>query len=169
MIERARAAARAANDRDSTAKPRGQAPSRSGDDSVLQSLSFGRSRKPSVGGATGALMVASLLAAVGLSAGGYMVWQGKADGKMPKRVADALSVVQGQPTDATAPASGSAPLAAVALAPKPAAQAAAAPDLSRRPIRRPWPRSAPAKPAASPMCASLPTAATPRRSSTSPS
>ena len=123
VIERARAAARATNDRD----PRGAG--KPGDDSVLQSLSFGRSRKRTIGGTSGALMVASLLAAVGLSAGGYMLFDGKTSGKLPKRVADALSVVQSQVADATAPAQGSAPLAAVALAPKPVPQAAA-PDMS---------------------------------------
>jgi localization factor PodJL len=124
VIERARAAARATNDRG----PGGAA--RPGDESVLQSLSFGRSHRRAVGGTAGALMVASLLAAVGLSAGGYMLFDGKTSGKLPKRVSDALSVVQGQVADATAPAEGSAPLAAVALAPKPALQAAA-PDLSQ--------------------------------------
>ena len=124
MIERARAAARASNDRD----PR--AAGRPAEDSVLQGLSFGRSRKRPIGGTSSALMVASLLAAVGLSAGGYMLFDGKTSGKLPKRVADALSVVQGQVADATAPAAqGSAPLAAVALAPKPVPQAAA-PDMS---------------------------------------
>jgi localization factor PodJL len=124
VIERARAAARASSDRD----PRGAG--RPAEDSVLQSLSFGRSRKRAIGGTSGALMVASLLAAVGLSAGGYMLFEGKTGGKLPKRVADALSVVQGQVADATAPAAqGSAPLAAVALAPKPVQQAAA-PDLA---------------------------------------
>ncbi|MEJ0064721.1 MAG: peptidoglycan-binding protein [Caulobacteraceae bacterium] len=124
VIERARAAARASNDRE----PRGAA--RPGDDSVLQSVSFGRSRKRTIGGTSGALMIASLLAAVGLSAGGYMLFDGKPGGKLPKRVADALSVVQSQVADATAPAQGSAPLAAVALAPKAIPQAAA-PDMSQ--------------------------------------
>jgi len=128
VIERARAAARAANDRDAAAKPRSAA--RAGDESVLQSLSFGRSRKRTISGTSGALVVASLLAAVGLSAGGYMVIEGKGDGKLPKRVSDALSVVQGQTPDPIAPAQGSAPLAAVALAPKPMAQTAPGPDLS---------------------------------------
>jgi localization factor PodJL len=59
-----------------------------------------------------------------------MLFEGKTSGKLPKRVADALSVVQGQVADATAPAQqGSAPLAAVALAPKPIEQAAT-PDMS---------------------------------------
>jgi localization factor PodJL len=128
VIERARAAARATNDRDGGVKPRG--PARPGDESVLQSLTFGRNRQRTIGATSGALVVAAILAAVGLSAGGYMVMDGKADGKLPKRVADALSVVQGQITDATAPAQGSAPLAALALAPKPAAQPAPGPDLS---------------------------------------
>ncbi len=129
VIERARAAARATNDRDGGAKAR--APGRPADELVLQSLTFGRSRKRTIGGTAGALMVASVLAAVGLSAGGYMVFDGKPGGKLPKRVADALSVVQGEAADATAPAQqGSAPLAAVALAPKPMAQTAPGPDLS---------------------------------------
>ena len=128
VIERARAAARAANDRDAATKPRGAA--RPGDESVLQGLSFGRSRKRTISGTSGALIVASLLAAVGLSASGYYVIEGKGDGKLPKRVSDALSVVQGQAPDPIAPAQGSAPLAAVALAPKPMAQTAPGPDLS---------------------------------------
>ena len=130
VIERARAAARAANERDATAKPRG--PGRPSDDTVLQSLSFGRSRKRTIGGAAGALGIASVMAAVGLSAGGYMLIEGKADGKLPQRVSDALSVVQGQGANAPVPAEqGSAPIAALALAPKPAAaQAAVGPDLS---------------------------------------
>ena len=128
VIERARAAARAVNERDAAAKPRSAA--RSSDESVLQSLSFGRPRKRTLSGTSGALVVASLLAAVGLSACGYWVIEGKGDGKLPKRVSDALSVVQGQTPDAIAPAQGSAPLAAVALAPKPTAQAALGPDLS---------------------------------------
>jgi localization factor PodJL len=122
VIERARAAARAANE----GLARG--PSRPADNSVLQGLSFSRApRKP--GGATGALMVASLLAAVGLSAGGYMVFEGKSGGKLPKRVSDALTVAQAQAPDASADTpSSDGPLAAVALAPKPMAQAAAGPD-----------------------------------------
>ena len=129
VIERARAAARAANDRDSTAKPRG--PSRQSDESVLQSLSFGRSRKRQINGATGALIIAGILAAAGLSTGGYMVLEGKGEGKLPKRVADALSVVQGKAPDATAASPGDGPLAAVALAPKPATDTPAGPDLSQ--------------------------------------
>jgi localization factor PodJL len=129
VIERARAAARAANERDSTTKPRG--PSRPNDESVLQGLSFGRSRKRPITGASGALMVASVLAAVGLSAGGYVFIEGKADGKLPRRVADALSVVQGQGGAAPAPAEGDAPLAAMALAPKPTDAVAPGPDLSQ--------------------------------------
>jgi localization factor PodJL len=124
VIERARAAARA----NGQGGPRPAA--RSGDNAVLQSVSFARApRKP--GGPNGALMVASLLAAVGLSAGGYMVIEGKPGGKLPKRVSDALAVVQGQSGDgASAAASNgdSAPLAAVALAPKPAGAAPSGPD-----------------------------------------
>jgi localization factor PodJL len=132
VIERARAAARAANDRDSGAKPRGPSgPRSSSDDGVLNSLSFGRSRKPAVGGATGALVVAGLLVAGGISAGGYMMMNGKGDGAAPKRASDALSVVQGQDQAGNPPVSGSSPLAAVALAPTPTAQQAApGPDLS---------------------------------------
>jgi localization factor PodJL len=129
VIERARAAARAANERDSTAKPRG--PSRQSDESVLQGLSFGRSRKRQINGATGALVIAGVLAAAGLSAGGYMVLEGKGEGKLPKRVADALSVVQGKTPDATAASPADGPLAAVALAPKPAADTPVGPDLSQ--------------------------------------
>ena len=127
VIERARAAARAANERDST-KPRG--PSAPADDSVLQGLSFGRSRKRGVTGSSGALMVASLLAAVGLSAGGYVFLEGKGGGKLPQRVADALSVVQGQSAATPTGAPDSAPLAAMALAPKPTDAAQQGPDLS---------------------------------------
>jgi len=127
VIERARAAARAANERDSTARPRG--PSQPADDSVLQGLSFGRSRKRGVTGSSGALMVASLLAAVGLSAGGYVFLEGKGGGKLPQRVTDALSVVQGQGEATPAPTDG-APLAAMALAPKPTDASPQAPDLS---------------------------------------
>ena len=125
VIERARAAARAASEggRARTSTPRPM------EESVLQSLTFGRSRKRP-GGMSGALMVASLLAAIGLSAGGYVILDGKADGKLPKRVADALSVVTGgagndnaETPGATAPPSP--PLAAVAFAPKAAADAAA--------------------------------------------
>ena len=129
VIERARAAARAANDRDSTAKPRGA--SRQSDESVLQGLSFGRSRKRQINGTTGALVIAGVLAAAGLSTGGYVFLEGKADGKLPKRVADALSVVQGKAPDATAASPGDGPLAAVVLAPKPAVDTPVGPDLSQ--------------------------------------
>jgi localization factor PodJL len=130
VIERARAAARAANERDGL-RPRAATPGRSPDSSVLQGLTFGRSQRKPGGGTTSALMVASLLAAVGLSAGGYMVFEGKPGGKLPKRVADALAVVQGEAPDAGTDASaGGGPLAAVALAPKPVADGPAAPDYS---------------------------------------
>jgi localization factor PodJL len=130
VIERARAAARAASE---GGKARASAP-RPMEESVLQSLTFGRSRKRP-GGMSGALMVASLLAAVGLSAGGYVFLEGKADGKLPKRVADALSVVTGDVSDPSPEAAGASPpagppLAAVAFAPKAASEAAAGPDLS---------------------------------------
>ena len=79
-----------------------------------------------VRGPSGALMVASLLAAIGLSAGGYVFFEGKPSGKLPKRVADSLSVVSGEASDgAAAPA-----FAAMALSPKPADPAPAGPDLS---------------------------------------
>jgi localization factor PodJL len=124
VIERARAAARAGSERDGLAKLRAAA--KPGEDSVLQGLSFGRSRRRP-GGTTGALMVASLLAAVGLSAGGYYIFEGKPGGKLPRRMADALSVVTGgTPTASDAAAE---PMAAMALAPKP--DAAPGPDLSQ--------------------------------------
>jgi localization factor PodJL len=125
VIERARAAARAGSERDGQAKLR--AASKPADDSVLQGLSFGRSlRRP--GGPSGALMVASVMAAVGLSAGGYVFFEGKPGGKLPRRVADALSVVTGGAPSTTSDASGE-PMAAMALAPKP--DPAPGPDLSQ--------------------------------------
>jgi localization factor PodJL len=129
VIERARAAARAASVRDGMAKARAAA--RPADESVLQNLAFGRARKrPGGGGMSGALMVASLLAAVGLSAGGYVFLEAKPGGKMPQRVADALSVVTGdQPADGSA--QGGAPLAAVAFTPNAAANTPQGPDLSQ--------------------------------------
>jgi localization factor PodJL len=124
VIERARAAARAASDRDGGGRLR--APPKSvaaPDEGVLQGLAFGRSRRRP--GPSGALMIASLLAAIGLSAGGYVFFEGKPSGKLPKRVADSLSVVPGDASDgAAAPA-----FAAMALAPKPDA-APASPDLT---------------------------------------
>jgi localization factor PodJL len=126
VVERARAAARAASE-GGRARPFAPRPM---EESVLQSLTFGRSRKRPGGGMTGALMVASLLAAIGLSAGGYVILDGKADGKLPKRVADALSVVTGGPSDDSEAASATAPpeppLAALAIAPKTTADAGAA-------------------------------------------
>jgi len=124
VIERARAAARAGSERDSLAKLRATA--KPADDGVLQGLSFGRSRRrPS--GPSGALMVASVMAAVGLSAGGYVFFEGKPGGKLPRGVANALSVVTG---GAPSPAgdAGAEPMAAMAFAPKP--DAAPGPDLS---------------------------------------
>jgi localization factor PodJL len=119
VIERARAAARASSE-----GPRLRAPSKPAEESMLQGLSFGRSRrKPN--GPTGALMVASLMAAIGLSAGGYVLFEGKPGGKLPKRVADALSVVTGNGQNADTS------MAAVALTSNPNAPAAVAgPDLS---------------------------------------
>ncbi|HEY3800697.1 MAG TPA: peptidoglycan-binding protein [Caulobacteraceae bacterium] len=119
VIDRARAAARAATDK--------AAPKRSGpEEGVLESLSFGRAKRRD-GGMSGPLMVASALAAVGLAAGGYMFYEGQPGGALPKRVADALAIEHdGQPADAGA---NGAPLAAVALAPKPNLQPAG-PDLS---------------------------------------
>ena len=123
VIERARAAARASSDREGSRSIRTAKPA---DEGVLQGLAFGRSRKRP--GPTSALMVASVLAAVGLSAGGYVFFEGKATGKLPKRVADGLSVVPGDA--ANNPAAGPT-LAAMALSPKPDASAApAGPDLS---------------------------------------
>ncbi|HEY1750537.1 MAG TPA: peptidoglycan-binding protein [Caulobacteraceae bacterium] len=122
VIERARAAAKAASVRDGMAKARAAA--RPADDGVLQNLAFGRARKRP-GGMSGALMVASLLAALGLSAGGYVFLDGKPGGKLPKRVADALSVVTSDPKAAGA---DGAQLAAVAFTAKP--DAPAGPDLS---------------------------------------
>jgi localization factor PodJL len=57
-----------------------------------------------------------------------MVFEGKGGGKLPRRVADALAVVQGQTPDAGAAGPSDAPLAAMALAPKPLGQGAAGPD-----------------------------------------
>jgi localization factor PodJL len=125
IIERARAAARAGSERDGLARQRaGQRPA---DESVLQGLAFGRSRrKPN--GPTTALMVASVMAAIGLSAGGYVFFEGKPGGKLPRRVTDVISAVTG---GAPSPASdaSSEPMAAMALAPKP--DAAPGPDLSQ--------------------------------------
>jgi localization factor PodJL len=122
VIERARAAARASSDRDGSSRLRQAKPA---DDGVLQGLAFGRSRRRP--GPSGALMIASLLAAIGLSAGGYVFFEGKPSGKLPKRVADSLSVVPGGAADG---ADGGPPLAALALAPKPADAAPGGPDLS---------------------------------------
>lgn len=125
VIERARAAARAASDRDGSGRlrppPKPAAPA---DEGVLQGLAFGRSRRRP--GPSGALMVASLLAAIGLSAGGFVFFEGQPSGKLPKRVADGLSVVPGD----TASGPGAPTFAALALAPKPADPAPAGPDLS---------------------------------------
>jgi localization factor PodJL len=122
VIERARAAARAASD---GAAPRARL-AKPADEGVLQGLAFGRSRRRN--GPTSALIVASLMAAIGLSAGGYVFFEAKPGGQLPKRVADALSVVSG---DTAAGSAETAPLAALALAPKPADVAAPiAPDLS---------------------------------------
>jgi len=124
VIERARAAARAASDRDGGGRlrppPKAATPA---DEGVLQGLAFGRSRRRP--GPSGALMIASLLAAIGLASGGYVFFEGKPSGKLPKRVADSLSVVTGDASGgAAAPA-----FAAMALAPKPD-PAPASPDLS---------------------------------------
>ena len=121
VIERARAAARASSDRDGSSRMRQAKPA---DDGVLQGLSFGRGRRKA-GGPTGALVVAGLLAAIGMASAGYMVFDAKPTGKMPKRVADSLSVVSGGAADN---GGAEAPLAALALAPKPAD--AAQPDLA---------------------------------------
>ena len=126
VIERARAAARAASDRDGSSRlrPPPKPAQATGDEGVLQGLAFGRSRRrPS--GPAGALMIASLLAAIGLSASGYMLFQGKPSGKLPRRVADGLTVVPGD----AASSAGAPAFAAVALAPKPDL-APASPDLT---------------------------------------
>ncbi|HEX3916960.1 MAG TPA: peptidoglycan-binding protein [Caulobacteraceae bacterium] len=120
VIERARAAARAASDRDGPRQRQqaaAQAQPRPADDSVVQNLTFGRSRKRNGGGnMTGALMVASLMAAIGLSASGYVFLQLKPADKSPRH-ADGLSVA----TDGAQPStSADAPMAAVALSPQPA-------------------------------------------------
>ena len=75
VIERARAAARAASDRDGRRpRPRRQARRR------RRAAGAGvRPLAQAPAGPTGALMVASVLAAVGLSAGGYVFFEGKAD------------------------------------------------------------------------------------------
>ena len=122
VIERARAAARASSDRDGSSRMRQAKPA---DEGVLNGLAFGRSRRRA--GPSGAMMVAGLLAAIGLSAGGYVFFEGKPGGKLPKRVADGLSVVTGSAPDSAGQAP---PLAALALAPKPADPAPASPDLS---------------------------------------
>jgi len=123
VIERARAAARASSDRDGASRLRQAKPA---DDGVLQGLAFGRARRKA-GGPSGAMMVAGLLAAIGLAASGYVFFDAKPGGKAPKRVADSLSVVPGSAADNA----GGPALAAVALAPKPAdGTAPAGPDLS---------------------------------------
>jgi len=124
VIERARAAARAAGDRDGARQARAARP---GDEGMLQALAFGRSRKRPGNQATSALVVAGLLAAIGLSAGGYMFFAGKPAGKLPKRVADGLSVVA---SDGAASPTGSQSLAALALAPNTGAPAPAGPDVT---------------------------------------
>ncbi len=121
VIERARAAARAASEKEGAAKPRPAA--NSPNESLLEGLAFGRSRKRP-DNLNGALMVASLLAAVSLSAGGFVVMEDQPGGKLPQRVADALAMVRGdhQGADAAPNAGGLShpPLAAIAIAPKPA-------------------------------------------------
>jgi localization factor PodJL len=118
IIERARAAARAAErERPSAMRPA----ARPLNDSVLESLAFGRPRRRPGGGTTGALMVAGLLAAVSLAAGGFVVMEGQPQGKLPQRVADALALVRGETPK---PPVSAQPLAAIALAPKPDAAAA---------------------------------------------
>ena len=112
VIERARAAARA-NERSRRRPPSGPA------EDVLSSLAFGRSRRRT-GPPTGALMVASLVAAISLGAGGYMLVEGQPGAKLPKNVEDALAAVRGATSEAPTAAVQPAPLAAVAFAPKPA-------------------------------------------------
>ncbi len=122
VIERARAAARAASERDGRGKHQAAPPPpRPADESIVQSLTFGRSRRRSGGNITGALMVASLMAAVGLTASGYVFLQVHPGGKSPKRN-DQLNVAN----ESTQPALSDTPMAAMALAPQPAD----APDLT---------------------------------------
>jgi localization factor PodJL len=118
VMDRARAAAPPDKNRLSRLRPA----ARQGGEGILEGLSFGRSRRQSGGGMTGALMVASLLAAVSLSAGGFLFLEGAPGGKLPKRVNDMLALVRGEaqarPVAATAAAT---PMAAMALAPTPIA------------------------------------------------
>jgi localization factor PodJL len=125
VIERARAAARERR-AERSARPLG-APS-AGDESILRSLSFGRSRQRTRG-PSGALMAASLLAVVGLAASSYVFLEGQAGGgKLPKRLADALSVVRDDRT--STPAGSAAPMAALALTPTLNAPASSPQDLA---------------------------------------
>jgi len=113
VIERARAAARATGETAPAAR-RGPA-KRAAKEGVLGSLSFGRLRGRPPSAMTGALMVASLLAAVSLSAGGFLFLEGEPGGKLPKRVADALALSRAPGGERTQ----AAPLAALALSPSP--------------------------------------------------
>lgn len=110
LVERARAAARAASQGASAPRTR----SSRTDDSILQGLSFQRGK--AAGGMPGALMAAGALAVIGLSAGGYMFFEGKPTGKLPKRVADQLTTSGSVPAEGVAPSS---PMAAVAVDPTP--------------------------------------------------
>ncbi|MFI4935588.1 MAG: peptidoglycan-binding protein [Caulobacterales bacterium] len=128
VIERARAAARATSERDRlwaiehpAAAPGGGA----SDSNVLQGLAFGRPRKrPSA--LSNALMVASLLAAVTLSAGGFLVLESKPVGSLPKPVNDMIALIRGQ-NDAKTAGAAATPMAAIALSPKPIMAGAATP------------------------------------------
>jgi localization factor PodJL len=129
VIERARAAARAASERERPSKsPR--TPLRQSDEGVLEGLSFGRSRKrpPNL---TGALMVASLLAAVSLSAGGFVVLEGQPGGKLPQRVADAIALVRGERSQTDSSSQNQPSMAALAVATKPADAEPSAADLTK--------------------------------------
>ena len=118
---------------------------------------------------TGALMVASLMAAIGLSASGYVFLEMKPGGKPPRRAADPLYAWRIDGAGQGAPADGSR-----RCSPSPWLQAEGQETRRPRPHRRPlaWPPSpgsTPTRPAASPTSASSPAAATPRLNSTSPS
>jgi localization factor PodJL len=125
IVERARTAARAASQEERAQRARMGG-------GVLGALALGRARRRP-GGLTSALLVASFLATVSLSAGGYLLLEGKPEGKLPAQVSEALALFGGKTAAqgrTSAPATGGvASLEAVALAPRPVAvQAAAAQD-----------------------------------------
>jgi localization factor PodJL len=124
IVERARTAARTASQEEKAQRARLGG-------GVLGALALGRSRRRP-GGLTSALLVASFLATVSLSAGGYLLLEGKPEGKLPGRVSEALALFGGKTASQSHPsapvlADGGASLEAVALSPKPlAVQAVAA-------------------------------------------